>query len=433
MEISLTNTEGLGRRMTVVLAPEVVEDKVKSRLKNLAKQVKLDGFRPGKVPFNVVEKRYGAQVRAEVSEDVLQESFREAIIKEKLRPVGSPNIESANLNPGESFEFTATFEVYPEVTVSIPEDATVEKKVVTVSDEDIDSVLERMRNQNTDWALAEREAQDGDQVNVDFLGTLDGEAFEGGEAKNFDVVIGSKTLVGEFEDSLIGLKAGDEKTIDVTFPDEYGVEKLAGKQAQFAIKVNAVNEAKLPEVDEAFAKRFGIDSVDLLKEQVESNISREAENAAKNDLKSKVLDILLDTIDFDVPKALVDSEVDTRMERVKAQLSQGGVTPDSMNLEKSLFEEPAARSVKIGLIVAEIIRENSIKVTAEQMKEDVDEIAATYEQPDEVRKWYFGSRDRLADLEALLLEDLAIDWVVEKLAVNEVSVSATELLSEKTQ
>ena len=433
MEISLTNTEGLGRRMTVVLEPEVVDGKVKARLRNLAKQVKLDGFRPGKVPFSVVEKRYGAQVRAEVSEDVLQESFREAIVKEELRPVGSPSIESANLNPGENFEFTAVFEVYPEVTVTVPEGATVDKKIVSVGDEDIDTVLDRMRKQNTEWEAVEREAKEEDQVNVDFLGTLDGEAFEGGEAKNFDVVIGSKTLVGEFEDSLVGLKAGDEKTIDVTFPEDYGVENLAGKQAQFAIKVNGVKEAKLPEIDEAFAQRFALESVDALKEQVQSNIAREAESAAKNDLKTKVLDILVEAIQFDVPKALVDSEADTRMERVKAQLSQGGVAPDSMNIDKSLFEEPAARSVKIGLIVAEIIRENDIKVTPEQMKEAVEDVAATYEQPDEVRKWYFGSRDRLADLEALLLEDLAIDWAVEKLTVNEVAVAATELLSENTQ
>ena len=433
MEISLTNTEGLGRRMTVVLAPEVVEDKVKARLKKLSKQVKLDGFRPGKVPFNVVEKRYGAQVRAEVSEDVLQESFREAINKEQLRPVGSPSIEDAKLNPGESFEFTATFEVYPEIEVSVPDDASVEKKIVSVTEDDVDAVLDRMRKQNNEWEEVERAAEAEDQVNVDFLGKLDGETFEGGEAKNFDVVIGSKTLVGEFEDSLIGLKAGDEKTIDVTFPEDYGVEKLAGQKAQFDIKVNAVKATKLPEVDAEFAKRFGIDGVDALKEQVKANITREAENAAKNDLKSKILDVLVEAIEFDVPNALIDSEANSRMDRVKQQLSQGGVTPETMNIDASLFKEPAARSVKIGLIVAEIIRENEIKVTADQMKAAVDEIAETYEQPDEVRKWYFGSRDRLADLEALLLEDLAVDWVADKLTLNEVNVSATELLAEKTQ
>ena len=431
MEISLTNTEGLGRRMTVVLAPEVVDDKVKARLQSLARSVKLDGFRPGKVPFNVVEKRYGAQVRAEISEDVLQESFREAVQKESLRPVGVPQIESAKLEPGESFEFTATFEVYPEIEVVIPEDQTVEKKTPTVADEDINQVLERMQKQSTEWEAVEREAQDGDQVNVDFLGKLNGEAFDGGEAKGFDVVIGSGTLIGEFEAGLVGMSADDEKTLDVKFPDDYGVDSLAGQQAQFDIKVNAVNGAVLPEINEEFAKRFAIDTVESLKEQVKANISREAENAAKNDLKNKVLEVLLGANEFDVPRALVDNEANSRMEKVKAQLGSQGGLPEGINLDKAVFEEPAMRSVKVGLIVAELIRANDIKVTAEQLKGAVDELAQTYDDPEEVRKFYFGNRERLSDLEALLLEDLAIDWVVAKLGVQELPVSATELLKER--
>ncbi len=431
MEISLTNTEGLGRRMTVVLAPEIVEDKVKARLQSLARSVKLDGFRPGKVPFNVVEKRYGAQVRAEISDDVLQESFREAVKTESLRPVGVPQIESAKLEPGERFEFTATFEVYPELDIVIPEDATVEKKTVTVAEEDIDEVLSRMQKQNSDWNEVTRPAAEGDQVNLDFLGKLDGETFEGGEAKGFDVVIGSKTFIGEFEDKLIGLSAGDEKTIDVTFPEDYGVKTLAGREAQFDIKVNAVKEAVLPEVDEAFAKRFAIDSVASLREQVKANIEREADNVAKNDLKNKVLEVLLAANEFDVPKALVDNEANSRMEKVKAQLGSGGALPEGVNLDKAIFEEPALRSVKVGLIIAELIRANDIKVTAEQLKGAVDELAQTYDDPEEVRKFYFGSRERLSDLEALLLEDLAIDWVVAKLGVQELPVSATELLKER--
>ncbi len=431
MEISLTNTEGLGRRMTVVLAPEIVEDKVKARLQSLARSVKLDGFRPGKVPFNVVEKRYGAQVRAEISDDVLQESFREAVKTESLRPVGVPQIESAKLEPGERFEFTATFEVYPELDIVIPEDATIEKKTVTVAEEDIDEVLSRMQKQHSDWNEVERPAAEGDQVNLDFLGKLDGETFEGGEAKAFDVVIGSKTFIGEFEDKLIGLSAGDEKTIDVTFPDDYGVKTLAGREAQFDIKLNAVKEAVLPEIDEAFAKRFAIDSVTALREQVKANIEREADNVAKNDLKNKVLEVLLAANEFDVPKALVDNEANSRMEKVKAQLGNGSALPEGVNLDKTIFEEPALRSVKVGLIIAELIRANDIKVTAEQLKGAVDELAQTYDDPEEVRKFYFGSRERLSDLEALLLEDLAIDWVVAKLGVQELPVSATELLKER--
>ena len=434
MEISLTSTEGLGRRMTVVLGSEVVEDRVKQRLNSLKGKVKLDGFRPGKVPLSVVEKRYGPSVRAEVSEEVLQESFREALAKEKVQPAGVPQIESANLEPGDRFEFTATFEVYPEVEVAIPEGSEVEKEVVTVSDEDIEAVIDRMRSQATEWSVAEREAQDGDQVNVDFLGKLDGEAFDGGEAKAFDVVIGSGSLVGEFEESLIGLKAGDEKTIDVTFPEDYGVEKLAGQKAQFDITVNEIKEAQLPEVDEAFAQRFGIETVETLREQVQANITREAENAAKNNLKNKVLEVLLESITFDVPKALVENEANTRMEKVKAQLTSGGTAmPEGINLDASVFEEPATRSVKVGLIVAEIIKANGITVTSDQLKQAVDELAETYEDPDEVKKFYFGSRERLADLEALLLEDLAIDWVVDKLIVKEVAVSASELLKSGQQ
>lgn len=429
MEISLTSTQGLERRLTVVLPPEVVEDKVKARLRSLAGKVRLDGFRPGKVPFNVIEKRYGAQVRAEVSEDVLQESFREALTKEKLRPVGAPEIESAKLEPGKSFEFTAIFEVYPEVQVTIPEGASVDKKVASVSESDVATVLERMRKQHTAWEMSDACAEDGDQVNVNFLGTLNGEPFEGGEAKDFNVIIGSKTLVGEFEQSLIGLKSGDEKTIQVTFPEDYGVKKLAGQTAQFAIKVNSVSKPMLPELDEEFAKRFGIDSVDSLKEQVQANIAREADSAVKNDLKTKVLDILMNAINFDVPKALVDNEARSRMERVKAQLSAGGVTAESLNLDPTIFEAPALRSVKVGLIIAEIIKANGIKVTSDQLRKAVDDIAVTYDEPEEVRKWYFGSRDRLSDLEALLLEDMAIDWVVNKLNVQESPVSATELLS----
>lgn len=428
MEISVVNTDALGRRMTVALTAEVVDSKVNERLKSLAAKVRVDGFRPGKVPFRVVESRYGAQVREEVREDVLQQSFREAIVKERLRPVGSPRVESTKLEPGKGFEFVVTFEVYPEVRVNVPANLKIEKPVVVVSDADIDHVIERMRKQQVSWVEVDRPAREGDQVNVDFVGSHEGVPFDGGTAKSFDIVIGAKSLVAGFEEGLIGKPAGEQRVIEVTFPENYGVARLAGKQVKFDVTVNRVSEAVLPDVDMAFAQKFGINSVEELRAQVKENITRETSSNAQTKVKTQVIEALLGASELETPRTLLESEIDARMEKVRTQLRQGGVGEEHINLERQVFVEPAQKSVKVGLIVAEIIKQNQLKASPESIRNAVEEIAATYEHPEEVVRWYYASRERLADIEALILEDLSVEWALGKAEVAEVVTTVAELL-----
>jgi len=429
MDVSIIHTEGLERRMTVVLPGDDIEKQVTKRLKTLTKQVHIDGFRPGKVPLSVVKRKYAVEIRGEVDRDLLQKSFGEAVLQEKIRLAGQPSIEIKDRAPGESFQYTAVFEVYPEITLTIPNAFPIKKPVTDISDADIDVVLKKMQSQQTDWKSLDRASAVGDRVNIDFIGRIDGDSFEGGQAKNFDVVIGSKALVDAFEKKLIGRIKGENCSFDVAFPDDYGLEKLKGNTAQFDVVVSAVEEPHIPEMNDDFAKRFAIDDMASLRIQVKMNIGSEVEQAAKDKVKQQVIDMLLESIQFDAPKAMVKNEIAARMQKTKEQLLGSGVSADLIKLEDATFANSALRSVKLGLIISDIVRVNKLVVTSGALREIVTQLASSYEHPEEVIDWYFSDRNRLGEVEALLLEDQAIKCVLEQAEISEQEVAVSELMN----
>ncbi|VAW83572.1 Cell division trigger factor [hydrothermal vent metagenome] len=429
MDVSIIHTEGLERRMTVVLPSDDIEKQVAERLKTLTKQVRIDGFRPGKVPLSVVKRKYSAEIRGEVSRDLLQKSFGDAVAQEKLRLAGQPSIEIKDSASGGNFQYTATFEVYPEITLTIPNQFPIEKPVANIDDADIDIVLKKMQSQQADWSPQDRASEAGDRVNIDFVGRIDGDEFEGGQAKHFNIIIGSKTLVDEFETKLIGRTKDERCSFDVTFPEDYGIEKLKGNTCQFDVVVNVVETSHLPEMNDDFAKRFGIDDIGSLRIQVKENIGSEVEQAVKDKVKRQVVDMLLASIQLDAPKAMVENEIAARMQKAKEELLSSGISADLIKLEDATFSDSASRSVKLGLIISDLIRVNKLVVTPEVLRETVTKLASSYERPTEVIDWYFSDRSRLGEVEALLLEDQAIEHVLEQAAISEQEVAVNELMN----
>lgn len=430
MQVSVTTTEGLQRRMTIAVPVDMVEQQVRDRLKSLAGTVRIDGFRPGKVPMSVVERRFGEKVRSEVRSDVVQRSFDDAVIREKLRPVGRPRIELAGAEGGKDLEFIATFEVFPSIDLNLTAGFAIKRPLVKVEESDIDTVVERIRKQNVRWQIVERAAQDGDRVNINFDGRLNDEPFAGGKAENFDLVLGSKTLVGDFETQLHGKPSGSDVNVRVDFPAEYPVSELAGKPVDFAVRVNSVSEPVLPELNEAFFATFGVreGGATAFRQQVRENIEREVAEAAKGRVKAQVVDQLVKQVPVELPKALVESEIMMRMQRARSQLASSGADAQNLRLDRDRFEPGARRAVAMGLIVSEIVRRNGLKVTGEQLRAKVEDLAASYDDPAAVVNWYYGDQNRLGDIEAVLLEDNAVDWVLQKAQIEDAPMTVMALL-----
>ncbi|WP_018143952.1 MULTISPECIES: trigger factor [unclassified Thioalkalivibrio] len=428
MQVSVEATGNLERKMTIQVPSERIDTEVDNRLKSLAKRVKLDGFRPGKVPLKVVRQRYGSGVYQEVMSEVLQESYREAVQQEGLEPAGNPSIEPTNLEGDDAIEFTASFQVFPEVAVADFSGVEIERPVAEVGDEDIDRVIDSLREQNKEWAEVKRKAKKGDRVTLDFVGSLNGEEFEGGKAEDFQIELGAGRLIEGFEKQLTGVKAGEEPTIDVTFPDDYPAENLKGQTAQFALTIKKVEGPKLPEVDEEFAKKFGIEdgSVEKLRADVRSNMERELRQALKGRVKQQVLEAVVDKHDFDLPDALVKSEVNRLREEAEKRF---GGAEQTQPLPDSLFEEEAKRRVRLGLALRAIIEQKGFEVDAERVERDLEEMAATYEDPEEVKQYYRSNPQAKSNLESLVLEDQVVDWVLEQGKVTEKETSFQDVMN----
>jgi len=430
MQVSVETTEGLERRMTVEVPEERISEEVDNRLKRLARTTRMKGFRPGKVPLKVVKQRYEGEVRQEVLGEVMQSTYYEAVAKENLRPAGMPNIEPKNLEPGKNLEYVATFEVFPEITPASLEGTEFEKVTASVGDEDVDKVIENLRKQRMQWEEVDRASKEGDRVVADFKGSIDGEPFKGGEGKDVPITLGSGSMIPGFEEGLTGVKGGEEKTIKVTFPEDYGHDEVAGKDAEFAVTVKKVEEGQLPEVDEEFAKAFGIGdgSVESLREEVRKNMERELDQTLRAQNKQGVMDKLIEVNSVDVPKSLIDSESRTLMDQMRQQMhipeGKSGV-----DLDPSMFADQAERRVKLGLILSEIIKTNELKATPEAVREQVEKLAASYEQPEQVVKWYYDDKNRLAEVESLVLEDSVVDWAFGQGKVNEVQRSFDEVMN----
>lgn len=412
---------GLERRVTVVLPVEQVNQEIESRLKSLSRRVKVDGFRAGKVPMKVVERKWGGSVRHEVRNELLQSSFHEAVSQEKLRPAGSPQFDLQD-TPEAGLRYTAIFEVYPEFEVKVPTQLKVIKPSAVIGEADIDAMVEKLRAQRKTWVVAERVAQLGDRTMIDFEGTINGNAFEGNKASGFPLVLGSGHLIPGFEEKLVGSKAGDSVAFDIQFPSEYRVADLAGQPVHFSVTVVTVEEAKLPEVDEDFIKGFGVQDANMeaFRAEVKKTMERELEQAIKDRIKGQVLDGLLESNSIDLPKTLIDEEIN----RIKGQSDspRDGVA----------MEEHARRRVALGLIIAELIKKNQFKAEPEKVRAAVEAVAASYERPEEVVQWYYSRRDRLGNVEALLLEDQAVSWVIDQNEAEDRPTPFAELVGSMT-
>jgi trigger factor len=426
MQVSVETTEGLERRLSVEVPADRIDSEVQQRLKKMAGSVRLDGFRPGKVPMKVVQNRFGEQIRHEVIGEVLQSSFYEAISQEKLRPAGRPEIEPTSMEPGKSLAYTAVFEVYPELTLAGMDQIRIERPVTGIEAADVDRMIETLRKQRTTWEAVERPAQDGDQLVMDFEGTIDGEGFQGNKAEGAELVLGSGRFIPGFEEGMLGATAGEERTLDLQFPEDYPAQEVAGKPVRFKVRLTAVEEPKLPEVDAEFAKSFGVADGDLesLREQVRENMQRELDQTIKNTVKNQVMDGLIEANPIEIPKALIAEEISRLQEQARMQFGGGA----DMKLPDEMFTDQAERRIKLGLILAEIIQANQMKVDPERLRSTIENIAAAYEDPEQVVKWYYSRKDQMSELESVVLEDQVVDWILGQAQVTEKETPFNELM-----
>jgi len=422
MQVSIETTTGLERRMTVGIPADQVETEVTKRLQQAAKTVRLNGFRKGKVPLKVVKQRFGAGVRQEVIGEAMSRSFYEAVQQEDVKPAGQPAIEPKEMSEGKDVEFIATFEVYPEIALGDTSGYEIEKLTAEVQDADVDNMIGVLRKQQASWSEADRAAASDDQVNIDFTGTKDGEEFEGGKGEGQDLVLGSGSMIPGFEDGIVGMKAGDEKVLALSFPEDYHAEELKGAAVEFAVKVNAVSEQQLPELNQEFFSKYGVDSDDeqQFRDDVRKNMERELKNAAKSKLKNQVMDKLVEGHEVELPKALVEGEIEALRNQMMQQF--GGAQPN-MDLKSLLpddmFNEQAERRVSLGLIVGEVVKNADIKVDADRVREMVEEMASTYQDPEEVINYYYSNQQMLASVESVVLEDQVVDHILEGAKITE--------------
>ncbi|AYN27339.1 MULTISPECIES: trigger factor [Buttiauxella] len=431
MQVSVETTQGLGRRLTITIAADSIETAVKSELVNVAKKARIDGFRKGKVPMTVIAQRYGASVRQDVLGELMSRNFVDAIIKEKINPAGAPNYVPGEYKLGEDFTYAVEFEVYPEVELQGLEAIEVEKPVVEVTDEDVDAMLDTLRKQQATWKDSEAAATAEDRVTIDFTGSVDGEVFEGGKASDFVLAMGQGRMIPGFEDGLVGHKAGEEFTIEVTFPEDYHAENLKGKAAKFDIVLKKVEERELPEFTEEFIKRFGVEdgSVAGLRTEVRKNMDRELKGAVRNRIKSQAIDGLVDANNIDVPAALIDSEIDVL--RRQAAQRFGGNEKQALELPRELFEEQAKRRVVVGLLLGEVIRTHELKADEERVKGLIEEMASAYEDPTEVIEFYGKNKELMDNMRNVALEEQAVEAVLSKAKVSEKATTFSELMNQQ--
>ncbi|CRL62400.1 trigger factor [Proteus mirabilis] len=430
MQVSVETTQGLGRRVTITVPAADIQTAVDSELKKAAKTVRIDGFRKGHVPMSMVKQRYGMSVLNDVLGDLMSRNFINAIIENKVNPVGAPDYKPEQYKEGEDFVYSVEFEVFPEIELKGLESIEVVKPVVTVKDEDVDNMLETLRKQQAEWKDKDGEVAAEDRVTVDFNGSIDGEEFEGGKAEDFVLAMGQGRMIPGFEEGVIGHKAGEEFTIDVTFPEDYHAENLKGKKAQFAINLKKVEERELPELTEEFIKRFGIadGSVDGLRAEVRKNMERELKNAIRTRVKTQVIDGLVKANEVDVPAAAVDSEIEV-LQRQAAQRF-GGDEKQALQLPRELFEEQAKRRVIVGLLLGEVINSNELKAEDERVNTLIDEMASAYEDPSEVVEFYNKNEQLMNNIRNLALEEQAVEKILANAKVTEKETNFTELMNE---
>lgn len=432
MQVSIETTSTLGRRLTVGIPAEVVDKEVNKRLNEAAKTVRINGFRKGKVPLKVVKQRFGAGVRQEVLGDTINRTFYEAVQKESVRPAGQPSIEPKQLEEGQDIEYIATFEVYPEIEVKGLEDIEITKYDAEITDKDIDKMIESLQKSQAEWVDTKAQTKDGFKVNINFEGLKDGEAFEGGSAENHELVIGSKQMIPGFEDGILGMKPGESKAVELTFPEDYQVEDLKGAAVVFNITVNSSQKQKLPKLDDEFFAKFGVaeGGEEKFREDVKSNMDREKQKAVRNKLKEQVMDALLEKNEIEIPAALVEGEIDALRQQM---VQQYGGSVQNLDLKSLLpddmFREQAEKRTALGLLVSEIVKHEKLTADKDVVKKLIEEAASTYEQPEEVINYYYGNQQLMQGVEAAALEEQIVDHIAEKAKVTDASISYEELMT----
>lgn len=436
MQVQLETLSGLERRMNITLPMAAIDAQVAERLKRVARSAKIQGFRPGKAPAKIVEMNYGAQIREEVLGEQVQQSFYAAVVEQKLRVAGYPRFEAVDAaGDAENFKFAAVFEVYPEIVVGELAGKDVEKVSTPVTDAEIDKTVDILRKQRTRFNHVERAAADGDRVIIDFKGTVDGVAFEGGTAENFPFMLGQDQMLADFENGVKGLKEGESVTVNVTFPEDYHGKDVAGKTAVFDITLKSVAEAQLPEVNEELAKQLGIADGDIekMRAEIRKNVEREVKRRLTARNKEAVMQVLLDVTPIDLPKSLVQLEVGRLMEQARKDLEQRGMAMKDMPLPADLFAQQAERRVALGLILAAVVEANKLEAKPEQVKAMIDEFAESYEQPEDVLQWYYASPDRLEGPTSMVLEDNVVEFVLSRANVVEKELSFEALMGNNGQ
>lgn len=431
MEVSTETLEGLQRKMLVVIPSNRVEERVNEKLEEAAKTARINGFRPGKVPKREIKRRYGKSIREEVSSEIIQSSFSEAVQKEQISPAGMPKIDDVKMLEDQNLEYSATFEVFPDVELSAFDSIEVEKLEAEINDQDVEEMVEKVREQRMQYELAEKVAEDKDKVNIDFEGFIDNEAFDGGKAEGSDLILGSGQMIPGFETGIVGMGKGEEKEINVTFPEKYQKADLAGKEATFRIKLNSVSGPNLPEVDVAFIESFGLKGnadLETFKKELKGNMQKELDNAIKIKIKEQVMDGLLAIHDIIVPKALVEEEA-ASMRNQMIQQYGGGMKIEPAMLPSEMFSEQAEKRVKSSLILGSVIEKNELVVSEEKTKELIDQIAADYDDPDQVKNYYLSNEQELNRVNHVALEDMVVELVMATATVSTKAVSYSEAVS----
>ncbi len=428
MQVSVESTGNIERKLSIVIPAERVDGEVDTRLKSMRSRVKIDGFRPGKVPMSVVSQQYGDSVYQEVVGEIFQSTFYEAAEQEKLKVAGMPKIDATTVEAGKDLEYTATFDIYPQFKIADVTKMEVKRPAVKIMAADIDDMIDTLRTQQKGWKEVKRAAKDGDLLVVDFDGKLDGETFDGGAAEDFSVELGSGRMLADFEKALIGMKVGATKEAGVTFPEEYPAENLKGKTVQFTLKVKTVSAPELPKVDEDFIKKFGIEdgTEKSFKAEIKSNMGRELEQRIKSRVKQSVMEGLHEMHEIDLPSSLVKDEI----QQVRNEMAQNSQGADLSTLPDDMFEEQAARRVKLGLIVGEVITVNKLEKDQAKVDEMLQSLAASYEDPQALIEYYQTNQQAMQTIEASVMEEMIVDWVLEKAKVTDEKMKFSDLVNE---
>lgn len=429
MQVSVEAPSKLERRMTVIVPVQTIEEAYDKRILKLSKTAKVNGFRKGKIPLDFIRQRYGDSARQEAMSEVIQSSLYAAINQEKLSPVGVPTVEPRNVIAGQPLEYVATFEVLPEVESVRFDVTTLEKHVSTITDTDIDNVLKHLRQQQGTWIKVDREAQESDQAIIDFKGSIDGKVFAGGEAHDYPIVIGSKSMIPGFEEGLVGLAAGQEKVIHVNFPADYFAKEFAGKAAEFAVKVIKVSEPKLPEINDSFIKKMGVKSgnVDDFRTEVRKNLEREMNRMIQAKLKKTIFDALIEQNALEIPKALIEREA----KRIHDELHphHAGQEHHHSDAEMATFNDAAKRNVVLGLLIAKMIKDHNILPDSQRVQAQIEQLSSVYENPAEVAKWYASNKKAKAEVEMQVLEEQLVEKLLMNVQVSEKMMSYNDLIN----